>query len=47
MMSDTLNRRVHEMHYTTISMFKLDLIDIILEVSKSDQHYMDIKATLQ
>jgi hypothetical protein len=33
---DALNRRVHEMHATTISMYKSDLCDKILEVSKSD-----------
>jgi hypothetical protein len=44
---DTLNRRVHEMHATTISMYKSDLSDKILEVSKSDQRYVDIKENLQ
>ena len=44
---DALNRRVHEMHATTISMYKLDLCDKILEVSKSDLCYMDIKVNLQ
>jgi hypothetical protein len=40
---DALNRRVHEMHATTISMYKSDLKDIIFEVAKSDQHYVEIK----
>jgi hypothetical protein len=44
---DTLSGRVHEMHVTTISMYKLDLCDIILEFFKSNQCYVDIKATLQ
>jgi hypothetical protein len=44
---DALSRRVHEMHATTISMYKLDLCDKILEVSKSDLCYVDIKVTLQ
>jgi hypothetical protein len=35
------------MHATTIKMYKSDLCDIILEVSKSDHCYVDIKATLQ
>jgi hypothetical protein len=44
---DALSRRVHEMHATTISMYKFDLCDRILEVSKLDPRYVDIKATLQ
>jgi hypothetical protein len=44
---DALNRRVHEMHATTISMYKSDLKDIILEAAKSDQQYMEIKEKLQ
>jgi hypothetical protein len=44
---DILNRRVHEMHATPISMYKSDLCEKILEVSKSDQHYVDIKENLQ
>jgi hypothetical protein len=44
---DTLNRRVHEMHATTISMYKSDLSDITLEVAKLDQRYVDIKVNLQ
>jgi hypothetical protein len=47
-MADTLNRRVHEMHATIISLYKSYFCDdIILEVSKSDQCYVDIKVTLQ
>jgi hypothetical protein len=33
-MVDALNRRVHEMHVTTISMYKFDLRDQILDISK-------------
>jgi hypothetical protein len=42
----TLNRTMHKMHATTISMYKSYLSDRILEVSKSDQHYVDIKMNL-
>jgi hypothetical protein len=44
---DALNRRVHEMHATTISMYQSDLKDIILEAAKSDQKYMEVKEKLQ
>jgi hypothetical protein len=44
---DTISMRVHDMHATTISMYQLYLCDIILEVSKSDLCYLDIKVTLQ
>ena len=47
MVADTLSRRVHEMHATTISMYKSDLSDIILEVSQSDRCYVDIKEILR
>jgi hypothetical protein len=33
-MVDALNKRVHEMHVTTISMYKFDLRDQILDISK-------------
>jgi hypothetical protein len=42
-----LNKRMHEMHATSISMFQTDLCDIILEVSRTNMHYMDISVTLQ
>jgi hypothetical protein len=45
--SDALNRRVHEMHDTTISMYQSDLKDNILEVSKSNHIYVEIKEKLQ
>lgn len=35
------------MHVTTVSMYESDLCDRILEVAKSDQYYVDIKANLQ
>jgi hypothetical protein len=35
------------MHATTISMYKSDLCDTILEVPRSYQCYVDIKETLQ
>jgi hypothetical protein len=44
---DALSKRVHEMHATTISMYKSDLKDRILEVAKLDQHYLQTKETLQ
>jgi hypothetical protein len=45
--ADALNRRVHEMHATTISMYRSDLKDKILEAAKSDLRYMEIKTKLQ
>jgi hypothetical protein len=39
--------KVHEMHATTISMYKSYLGDKILEFSKSNQCYVDVKANLQ
>jgi hypothetical protein len=44
---DALNRRVHEMHATTISMYQTNLKDKILEATKSDQQYMEIKENFQ
>jgi hypothetical protein len=38
---------MNEMHATTISMYQTYLCDRILEVSKSDLRYEDVKATLQ
>jgi hypothetical protein len=38
---------VHEIHVTTISMYTSYLSDIILEVSKSNHFYVDIKTNLQ
>jgi hypothetical protein len=44
---DALSGRVHEMHTTSISMYKSYLKDKILEASKLDQHYMETKEKLQ
>jgi hypothetical protein len=44
---DALNKRVHEMHVTTISMCKFDLRNRILEVVTSEEHYLHIKDGLQ
>jgi hypothetical protein len=44
---DALNRRVHELHATTISMYQLDLKDIILEAAKLDLQYKELVAKLQ
>jgi hypothetical protein len=45
--TDALNGRVHEIHATTISMYKYDLKDRILGVAKSNQHYLKTKEILQ
>jgi hypothetical protein len=44
---DAVNRRVHEMHVKTISMYKSDLKEKNLEDAKSNQHYLQTKETLQ
>ena len=46
-MDDALNRRVHELHATTISMYQSDLKDIILEAGKSDLQYKELVEKLQ
>jgi hypothetical protein len=38
--ADIVSRRVNDMHATTISMYKSDLKDKILEATKSNQHYL-------
>ena len=45
--ADALNKRVHEMHAKTISMYQSNLKDRILEATKSDKKYMEVKETLQ
>jgi hypothetical protein len=40
---DTLNKRVHCMHATTINMHQSDLKSIILNVVVTDQHYLHVK----
>jgi hypothetical protein len=44
---DALNRRVHIMHATTISMHQSYLKSIILNVVVTDQHYLQVKEILQ
>jgi hypothetical protein len=44
---DALNKRVHEIHATTISMYNSDLKDRILEVVIVDLHYVQVKESLQ
>jgi hypothetical protein len=44
---DSLSRRVHELHATTISMHQSYLKDRILEAAKSDLQYMKIIKKLQ
>jgi hypothetical protein len=44
---DSLNRSVHDMHATTISMCNSDLNDKILEIPKLDQHYVQTTEKLQ
>jgi hypothetical protein len=46
-MVDALNKRAHEMHVITISIYMTKLKDIIVEATNSDQHYLKIKETLQ
>jgi hypothetical protein len=44
---DALNKRSHEVHIATISMYMTDLKDKIIEDVNSDQQYLKIKETLQ
>jgi hypothetical protein len=44
---NALSRRVHEFHATTISMYKSDLKDKIIEATKLDLQYMEIITKLQ
>jgi len=44
---DALNRRVHELHATTISMYRTDIKRIILEATNADLQYRDLVAKLQ
>jgi hypothetical protein len=39
---ETLSRRVHELHATTISMYQEDLKGIISEAAKADLQYMEL-----
>jgi hypothetical protein len=44
---DAINRRVHLMHATTVSMHQSDLKSIILDVVVTYQHYLQVKESLQ
>jgi hypothetical protein len=44
---DALNRRVHEFHAKTISMYQLDLKDIIIEAAKLDLQYKELVEKLK
>jgi hypothetical protein len=44
---DALNRRVHKMHATTISVYKTNLKDRIIEAVTMDQHYVQVKEISQ
>jgi hypothetical protein len=44
---DALNRRVHDLHATTINMYQSDLKYIILDAAKSSLQYMEIITKLQ
>jgi hypothetical protein len=45
--ADTLNRRVHELHATTIIMYQNDLKGRIFEVATVDLQYMELVTKLQ
>jgi hypothetical protein len=44
---DALNRKMREMHATSINMYFLELKNIILEVVASNQHYAQVIEGLQ
>jgi hypothetical protein len=44
---DSLNRRVHELHDTTIRMYQTDIKGIIFEDAKADLQYMELVTKLQ
>jgi hypothetical protein len=44
---DALSRKVHELHATTISMYRTNIKDRILEVASVDLQYIDLVAKLQ
>jgi len=44
---DALNRRVHKMHAIAISMYTTCLKNRILEAVITDQHYVQVKESLQ
>jgi hypothetical protein len=44
--ADALNRRVHELHATTISMYQIDIKGRILEVENANLQYMELVTNL-
>jgi hypothetical protein len=44
---DAPNKRAHEMDVATINMYKINIKYKIIEATNSDQHYLQIKQTLQ
>jgi hypothetical protein len=44
---DALSRRVHELHATTIIMYKNDIKRKFLEVANADLQYRELVAKLQ
>jgi hypothetical protein len=45
--ADALSRKVHELHATTISMYRTELKDIILEAANADLQYQILVEKLQ
>jgi hypothetical protein len=45
--ADALSRKVHDLHTSTISMYRTDIEGRILEVSNADLQYRDLVAKLQ
>ena len=45
--ADALSRRMHELHATTISMYRTDIKGRILEATNADLQYMELVAKLQ
>jgi hypothetical protein len=45
--ADALNRRVHELHATTISMYQTDIKRKIMETANVDLQYTELVAKLQ
>ena len=46
-MADALRRKVHKLHATTISMYRTEIKDIILEAANVDLQYRGFVAKLQ
>jgi hypothetical protein len=44
--ANALNRRIHELHATTIRMYQSNLKDKIIEASKLDLHYKELVTKL-